>query len=307
MAGHATGQPMGGHALAGKWPRRPMGALLALAPNPIGTRALATRALATAPESAGIGDMQGKATPGLGALDRGIAGAIGGLLGALGEAAVEEGTEHAGEAVEGAGETVEGAGETIGEAAEHVGEAAKGAEEAIKGAVEGGATTAEEGTAAEGAAEQGATAAEQGTAASEEAEQKAAAAKEAAKEKAEEDAAYEELRAREEQAKLDADKQAQDEAEEALRAANNYWEKPETLADHYAEHGEGVCATSKEEYARMAHELYLNKGKYQVKVDKEGITRVYDAARNLFGAYNPDGTTKTYLAPTGGQAYFDRQ
>ena len=158
-----------------------MGALLALALalNPIDTRAFATRALATAPESAGINDMQGKATPGLGALGRGIAGTIGGLLGALGEAAVEEGTEHAGEAVEGAGETVgeavEGAGETVGEAAEHVGEAAKGAEEAIKGAVEGGATAAEEGTtAAEGAAEQGAATAEEGTAASEEAEQKAA-------------------------------------------------------------------------------------------------------------------------------------
>ena len=52
-----------------------MGALLALAPNPIDTRALATRALATAPESAGIGDMQGKATPGLGALGGGIAAA----------------------------------------------------------------------------------------------------------------------------------------------------------------------------------------------------------------------------------------
>ena len=57
----------------------------------------------------------------------------------------------------------------------------------------------------------------------------------------------------------------------------------------------------------MAHEFYLNKGQYQVKVDKEGITRVYDAARNLFGSYNPDGTTRTYLAPTGGQAYFDNQ
>ena len=90
-------------------------------------------------------------------------------------------------------------------------------------------------------------------------------------------------------------------------AANNYWEKPETLADHYAQHGKGVGATSEEEYTRMAHEFYLNKGQYQVKVDKEGITRVYDAARNLFGAYNPNGMTKTYLAPTGGQAYFDNQ
>ena len=69
----------------------------------------------------------------------------------------------------------------------------------------------------------------------------------------------------------------------------------------------GVGATSKEEYARMAHELYLNKGQCQVRVDKEGIMRVYDAARNLFGPYNPDGTTRTYLTPTGGQAYFDNQ
>ena len=68
-----------------------------------------------------------------------------------------------------------------------------------------------------------------------------------------------------------------------------------------------VGATSEEEYTRMAHEFYLNKGQYQVKVDIEGITRVYDAARNLFGAYNPNGTTKSYFAPTGGQAYFDNQ
>ena len=91
------------------------------------------------------------------------------------------------------------------------------------------------------------------------------------------------------------------------RAANHYWGNPKTLAGHYADHGEGVCATSEEEYARIAHELYLHKEQYQVRVDKEGITRIYDAARNLFGAYNPDGTTKSYLAPTGGQAYFDNQ
>mgnify|MGYP000922828685 FL=1 len=186
-----------------------MSAFLALALNPIDTRAFATRALATAPESAGIGDMQGKATPGLEALGGGIA--------AAGQNAA------------------------------------------------------------------------------------------AAKEKAEEDAAYEGLKARQEQDRIDAEKQAKDEAAEAARAANNYWEKPETLARHYAEHGEGVGATSEEEYADMAHEFYLNKGQCQVKVDKEGITRVYDAARNLFGSYNPDGTTRTYFAPTGGQAYFDNQ
>ena len=58
-----------------------------------------------------------------------------------------------------------------------------------------------------------------------------------------------------------------------------------------------VCATSEEEYTKMAHEPYLNKGLCQVKVDEEGITRVYDAARNLFGPCNPDGTTRTLFAP----------
>ena len=301
--------------MTNKWFRRFMSAFLALvlALNPIDTRAFATRALATAPESAGINDMQGKATPGLGALGRGIAGTIGGLLGALGEAAVEEGTEHAGEAVEGAGEVAEGVGEAAGEVVEGAGEAAgkvaEGVEEAIKGVTEGGTTAAEEGTAAaEGAAEEGATTAEEGTAAAEQNAEWEAAEK-AAKEKAakEEDAAYEELKTRQEQARIDAEKQAKDEAAEAARVANHYWGDPKKLADHYARHGEGVGATSEEEYADMAHEFYLNKGQYQVKVDKEGITRVYDAARNLFGSYNPNGTTKSYFAPTGGQAYFDNQ
>ena len=128
MAGHARVAD-GGHALAGKWPRRPMGALLSLAPNPIDTRALATRALATAPESAGIGDMQGKATPGLGAL--------GGSIAAAG--------------------------------------------------------------------------------------QNTAAAKEAAKEKAEEDAAYAEHDAEEAQLRRSAEDRGRREAAEAARAANNYW------------------------------------------------------------------------------------
>ena len=52
MAGHAR-VAYGGHALAGKWPRRLMGAFLALAPNSIDTWALATRALATAPSPPG--------------------------------------------------------------------------------------------------------------------------------------------------------------------------------------------------------------------------------------------------------------
>ena len=150
-----------------------MSAFLALAPNPIDTRAFATRALATAPESAGINDMQGKATPGLGALGRGIA--------AAGQNAA------------------------------------------------------------------------------------------AAKEKAEEDAAYAEHDAEEAQLRRSAEDRRKREAAEAARAANNYWEKPETLAGHYADHGEGVGTTSKEEYTRMIHEFYLNRAQHLVKVSDKGV------------------------------------
>ena len=57
----------------------------------------------------------------------------------------------------------------------------------------------------------------------------------------------------------------------SARAANNYWEKPETLAGHYADHGEGVGATSKEEYTRMTHEFYLNRAQHLVKVSDKGV------------------------------------
>ena len=129
----------------------------------------------------------------------------------------------------------------------------------------------------------------------------------AAKEKAEEDAAYEGLKARQEQDRIDAEKQAKDEMEEALRAANHYWGG--------SWHSRGTLQCSWYGCGRLLYggvrrydpRVLPQQGQYQVRVDKEGITRVYDAARNLFGAYNPDGTTKSYLAPTGGQAYFDNQ
>lgn len=50
-----------------------------------------------------------------------------------------------------------------------------------------------------------------------------------------------------------------------------------------------------------------NRSNYQVKVDSKGVTRVYDSSTNTFGSYNPDGTTKTFFKPTGGQSWFDNQ
>jgi len=88
-----------------------------------------------------------------------------------------------------------------------------------------------------------------------------------------------------------------------------YWGNPTTLADHFQRHGADFFAENPEDYARQAHALYLTRETFQVKIDWEGdgTVRVYDEATNAFGAYNADGTTKTYFKPDNGQAYFDRQ
>ena len=208
MAGHARVAD-GGHALAGKWPRRLMGALLALAPNPIDTRAFATRALATAPESAGIGDMQGKATPGLGPW----AGAspLPGRMLPLPRRRPRRMRR-------------------------------------TKGSRQG-------------------------------------------------------------RSRIGSMRKSR------LRMR---WRRPcgrRTTIGGGSWHSRGTLQCSWYGCGRLLYggvrrydpRVLPQQGQYQVRVDKEGITRVYDAARNLFGAYNPDGTTKSYLAPTGGQAYFDNQ
>ncbi len=94
----------------------------------------------------------------------------------------------------------------------------------------------------------------------------------------------------------------------ATYAKNNYnWGNESTLQDHYMRHGKDVGASSASEYAKIANEFYNNRANYQVKVDSNGIIRVYDATRNIFGSYNPNGTTRTLFSPTRGQSYFNSQ
>jgi pyocin large subunit-like protein len=42
------------------------------------------------------------------------------------------------------------------------------------------------------------------------------------------------------------------------------------------------------------------------KIDSDGVIRIFDPASNTFGAYNPDGTTRTFFKPTS-PTYWDRQ
>ncbi|MCL2812060.1 MAG: hypothetical protein FWD25_09270 [Clostridia bacterium] len=86
-----------------------------------------------------------------------------------------------------------------------------------------------------------------------------------------------------------------------------HWGNINTLQDHFDRHGPAFDAMDAEDYARQAHAFYLNREQHQVKTDTDGTVRIYDATTNAFGAYNADGTTRTYFKPSNGQAYFDRQ
>ncbi|WP_202213919.1 hypothetical protein [Methylacidimicrobium sp. AP8] len=94
-----------------------------------------------------------------------------------------------------------------------------------------------------------------------------------------------------------------------LLAKRYHWARPDTLYDHWVDHGADFGAKSPEEYARMAQQFFHRSQVEGLpsKIDKKGVIRVYDPASNTFGAYNADGTTKTFYKPRARRAYFDRQ
>ncbi|PZQ45426.1 MAG: hypothetical protein DI556_22725, partial [Rhodovulum sulfidophilum] len=86
------------------------------------------------------------------------------------------------------------------------------------------------------------------------------------------------------------------------------WGNPRTLADHFARHGADFGAVDQDAYARMASQFFeraLAKG-LPTRIDAKGGIRVYDPDANTFGAYNANGTTKTFYRPTS-PTYWDRQ
>ncbi len=86
------------------------------------------------------------------------------------------------------------------------------------------------------------------------------------------------------------------------------WGNPRTLPDHFARHGSDFHARNAQEYAALAAQL-LRRAESEglpAKVDGDGTMRVYDPGTGAFGAYNSDGTTKTFFKP-GSASYFARQ
>jgi len=84
------------------------------------------------------------------------------------------------------------------------------------------------------------------------------------------------------------------------------WGNSSTLAEHFKNHGKDFASPNSTDYARQANRFFDNRMNYQMKIDSDGIIRVYDKATNTFGSYNADGSTKTYFKPTS-KTYWDGQ
>lgn len=90
-------------------------------------------------------------------------------------------------------------------------------------------------------------------------------------------------------------------------AENHNWGNPKTLQDHFDRHGGDFGAADPQDYAGKANEFYQNRDEYLIKTDEHGVKRIYDPETNTFGAYNKNGSTRSFFKPSGNQGYFDRQ
>jgi hypothetical protein len=86
------------------------------------------------------------------------------------------------------------------------------------------------------------------------------------------------------------------------------WGSMRSLQDHFERHGRDFGAKDADDYAKRAW-LFLQRARAEglpAKRDSDGVLRVYDPATRSFGAYNRDGTTRTYFKPSR-RDYFDDQ
>lgn len=109
-------------------------------------------------------------------------------------------------------------------------------------------------------------------------------------------------------------------AQRLVDSGGDAWGNPSTLARHFRDHGSDYGAQTPEEYAKQAQDLLQRavSERLPTKVDPtDGTIRVWDPRTDEFGAYNADGTTKTYYdigknsngnrPPGRAQRYWDKQ
>ena len=94
-----------------------------------------------------------------------------------------------------------------------------------------------------------------------------------------------------------------------LWAAGPGFRSQAQLNEHYGKHGAEFGNISKQEYLRLAQELRDAQpgGPILEARRSNGEFSRFDRRHSYFGAYNPDGTIRTFFIPNNGERYFRRQ
>lgn len=79
--------------------------------------------------------------------------------------------------------------------------------------------------------------------------------------------------------------------------------------EHFAKHGHEFGNISAQEYLHRAQVLRDAPpgGPILEAIKPSGIVTRFDRRDGAFGAYNPDGTIRTFFIPNDGERYFHRQ
>jgi pyocin large subunit-like protein len=80
------------------------------------------------------------------------------------------------------------------------------------------------------------------------------------------------------------------------------------LKDHYAKYGPAFGHITRDQYLHLAQQLRdSHPGKYILEAKRpDGLIR-FDKRHGYFGAYEPDGTIRTFFIPPDGVRYFERE
>jgi pyocin large subunit-like protein len=94
-----------------------------------------------------------------------------------------------------------------------------------------------------------------------------------------------------------------------LLASGPGFRSQELLDEHYAKHGAEFGSISKGEYLRLAQELRDAPvgGPILEARRPNGEFSRFDRGHGYFGAYNRNGTIRTFFIPNSGERYFRRQ
>jgi pyocin large subunit-like protein len=81
------------------------------------------------------------------------------------------------------------------------------------------------------------------------------------------------------------------------------------LEEHYAKHGQEFGNITRGQYLELAQALRDEPkgGNILEAVRADGVITRFDRSHRYFGAYNPDGTIRTFFIPNTGESYFRRQ